>query len=84
MYGWFSILVCLLLTYVNYLAGIIYTFVVTTNNRYADQYEAHELSKYNKEHTDIDIDDKDVGAFYSTIGFVVIIGLIFYFALSFF
>ena len=84
IYGWFSILVCLLLTYINYLAGIIYVFVVTNNNRYADQYEAYELSKYNKEHTDIDIDEKDVGAFYSTIGFVVIIGLIFYFALSFF
>ena len=29
MYGWFSILVCVLLTYMHYLAGIIYAFVIT-------------------------------------------------------
>ena len=84
LYGWFSILVCLLLTYVNYLAGIIYSFVVTINNRYADQYEAYELHRYNKEHTEVEIDDKHWSAFYSTLGFVVIIGLVFYFFLGFF
>ena len=44
--GGFQYLVCLLLTYVNYLAGIIYAFVITTNNRYADQYEAYRIKKY--------------------------------------
>ena len=84
LYGWFSILVCLLLTYVNYMAGIIYTFVVTANNRYADQYEDYEFEKYKKIHTDVKIDKKDSSAFISTLGFTGIIGLVIYFMLSFF
>mgnify|MGYP000359446140 CR=1 FL=1 len=83
IYGWFSILVCLLLTYVNYMAGIIYTFVVTTNNRYADQYEANELDKYNKKVNQEEI-DKDISAFVSSIAFFLIIGVVFYFFLGFF
>lgn len=84
LYGWFSILVCLLLTYVNYFAGIIYAFVVTANNRYADQYELAELTKYEKDHTNVKISKKDSNAFISTLGFVGIIGLVIYFMLSFF
>jgi len=49
MYAWFSIIVCIIITYVNYLAGIIYAVVITSRNRYADQYEnkriMDELSK---------------------------------------
>ena len=45
MYGWFSILVCVLLTYIHYLAGIIYAFIITMHNRYADQYEQYQIKK---------------------------------------
>jgi uncharacterized membrane protein YqaE (UPF0057 family) len=43
VYGWFNILVCIVLTYINYLLGIIYAFVITMRNRYADQYEDRQL-----------------------------------------
>ena len=43
IYGWFNILVCILLTYVNYLVGIIYAIVITMRNRYADQYEDRQM-----------------------------------------
>ena len=43
IYGWFNILICMLLTYVNYLVGIIYAIVITMRNRYADQYEDKQL-----------------------------------------
>ena len=60
------------------------TFVVTANNRYADQYEHVEYQNYKKEHTDVEIDKKDSSAFFSTVGFSGIIGLVIYFMLSFF
>lgn len=43
MYGWFNILVCCILTYINYLLGIIYAFVICMRNRYADQYEDRQM-----------------------------------------
>lgn len=43
IYGWFNILVCILLTYMNYLVGIIYAIVITMRNRYADQYEDKQM-----------------------------------------
>jgi uncharacterized membrane protein YqaE (UPF0057 family) len=43
-YGWFNVIICLALTYIHYLAGIIYAFVITVRNRYADQYEKRELA----------------------------------------
>lgn len=43
-YGWFSVLICVILTYINYMAGIIYAFVITSRNRYADQYEKWEIT----------------------------------------
>ena len=43
LYGWFNMIICMILTYVNFLAGIIYAFVITSRNRYADQYETEQL-----------------------------------------
>jgi uncharacterized membrane protein YqaE (UPF0057 family) len=43
IYGWFNILICMILTYVHYLAGIIYAVVITMRNRYADQYEDRQM-----------------------------------------
>jgi uncharacterized membrane protein YqaE (UPF0057 family) len=43
IYGWFNILVCCILTYINYLLGIVYAFVISTKNRYADQYEDRQI-----------------------------------------
>lgn len=40
--GWFNILLCFILTYISFPLGIVYAFVVTYKNRYADRYEAAE------------------------------------------
>ena len=83
MYGWFNILVCMLLTYVNFLAGIIYAFIITSRNRYADQYEIYQLKKSELLYPPQEA-NQDIKAFASTIGFVVLIGVVFYFCFSFF
>lgn len=44
IYGWFNILVCMILTYIYYLLGIIYAIVITMRNRYADQYEDKQMT----------------------------------------
>ena len=43
IYGWFNILVCIILTYIHYLIGIVYAIVITMINRYADQYEDKQM-----------------------------------------
>ena len=86
IYGWFSIIVCVVITYINYMAGIVYAFVITARNRYSDQYEAKRIS-------DAMADNKnqtpgafvsDSNALFGTCGFVILIGVVFYFFLSFF
>lgn len=42
--GWFTIVLSALVCSVNYPAGILYAFVVTAKNRYADRYE--KMDKY--------------------------------------
>ena len=86
VYGWFSILVCIIITYVNYMAGIVYAFVLTSRNRYADQYEAKNikdaLAQTDNETLEEAIEDST--ALFGTCGFTLLIGLVFYFLLSFF
>jgi uncharacterized membrane protein YqaE (UPF0057 family) len=40
--GWFNILLCFILTYINFPLGVIYALIVTYKNRYADLYEKVE------------------------------------------
>jgi len=72
IYGWFNILVCILLTYINYLVGIVYAFVITMRNRYADQYEDQQMIKALAANPPAQ-QTADINALISTIGFVVII-----------
>lgn len=83
IYGWFNILICMLLTYVHFLAGIIYAFIITSQNRYADQYEMYQLKKFEKIYPPQEAEE-DIKAFASTIGFIVLIVVVFYFFFSFF
>ena len=83
MYGWFSILVCVLLTYIHYLAGIIYAFVITTHNRYADQYEQYQMKKFEQEYNQVEV-EQDMKAFFSTLAFIVIFVSVFIFFFSYF
>ena len=45
LYGWFNVIICFVLTYIHYILGIIYCFIITANNRYADLYEKTEINK---------------------------------------
>jgi len=83
IYGWFSVLVCGLLTYVNFLAGMIYAFVITSKNRYADQYEEYQTklfaNKYPQEEA-----NEDISAFVSTMSLITLIGLFIFFCFRYF
>ena len=46
--GWFSIVLCILLCYFHYAIGIVYAFVITHSNRYADRYEENEWARIQK------------------------------------
>jgi uncharacterized membrane protein YqaE (UPF0057 family) len=83
IYGWFSILVCVLLTYISYLAGIIYAFVITSRNRYADQYEDYQLKKNQITYPDAKAVE-DITALVSSSGFILLLIVIFYLFFSFF
>jgi uncharacterized membrane protein YqaE (UPF0057 family) len=86
LYGWFSVLVCIIITYVNYMAGIIYAFVITARNRYADQYEAQNIKSALAKANNETLSDalKNNTALLGTCGFVLVIGLVFFMMLSFF
>ena len=72
IYGWFSILVCIVITYINFIAGIIYAFVITMRNRYADQYEIQSYSSAIEAYP-LSEAKADLNALFSTIGFILII-----------
>jgi uncharacterized membrane protein YqaE (UPF0057 family) len=86
LYGWFSVLVCIIITYINYMAGIIYAFVLTSRNRYADQYEAHAIAEALGDSNNQTLDETltDSTALIGTCGFVIVLGIIFYLVFSIF
>ena len=78
VYGWFNILVCVILTYINYLLGIVYAFVITMRNRYADQYEDNEMIQALSANPPEEA-TADVNALIGSIGFTIIVmGSIFF------
>ena len=83
LYGWFSILVCIVITYINFIAGIVYAFVITANNRYADQYEAQRIKMSLGESPQEQI-DADIYAFASSLFFIVLNGVFIYFCIGYF
>ena len=61
-YGWVNILIASFLCYLNYFIAIIYAFVITFNNKYADLYiqsERNKLQKFKKELKEEDNIDLD-------------------------
>jgi uncharacterized membrane protein YqaE (UPF0057 family) len=72
IYGWFNILICMLLTYINYLVGIIYAIVITMRNRYADQYEDKqmEIAMANNKPEEV---QADINALVGSLVFVLIL-----------
>jgi len=45
IYGWFNILICFILSYVHLVLGVIYAFVITYRNRYADRFDEMEYKR---------------------------------------
>jgi uncharacterized membrane protein YqaE (UPF0057 family) len=41
--GWMNIIICLILCYIHFLLGILYAFVITFKNKYADHYENKQI-----------------------------------------
>ncbi len=77
IYGWFNILVCVVLTYINYILGIVYAFVITMRNRYADQYEDQQIIMANRNNPP-DEAKADISALTSAVIFCfLILGSIF-------
>jgi len=75
--GWFNIIICLILCYVNYLAGIVYAFVITANNRYADRYERKNIDAIKAQQAEANKEGyKHVTPFYAMILFIVFLLLI--------
>jgi uncharacterized membrane protein YqaE (UPF0057 family) len=76
IYGWFNILVCTVLTYLHFLIGIIYAFVITMRNRYADQYEDNAARDALSKNPNIN-SDADINALIGSICFsAILIGFI--------
>lgn len=72
IYGWFNILVCGVLTYIHFLIGIIYAFVITMRNRYADQYEDNAIIDALANNPPAEA-TADVNALIGSVGFSIII-----------
>ena len=83
LYGWFSIIVCMVITYINFIAGIVYAFIITAKNRYADQYESQCIKKYTAKYPQEEA-NADITAFISSVVFILMLGLVIYFFISYF
>ena len=86
LYGWFSILVCIVITYINFIAGMVYAFVVTARNRYADQYEANNIAiaMSDSNNQTLDAAMTDSSALLGTCGFSILFISVMFLFLSFF
>ena len=43
--GWFNVIICLVLCYINYILGIFYAFIITANSRYSDRFEKRDIEQ---------------------------------------
>ena len=72
IYGWFNILVCMILTYIHYLLGIVYAIVITMRNRYADQYEDKQMEIAMANNPPAQV-QADINALVGSLVFVIIL-----------
>jgi uncharacterized membrane protein YqaE (UPF0057 family) len=72
VYGWFNILVCGVITYIHFLLGIIYAFVITMRNRYADQYEDNAIMQALAKNPPEEA-KADINALIGSVGFSIIL-----------
>jgi uncharacterized membrane protein YqaE (UPF0057 family) len=72
--GYMTILIALLLTYIHFLLGVVYAFVVTSRCRYADYYEKREAKIYGRINDKLKEENK--GSFQETLGLGILFGSI--------
>ena len=72
IYGWFNILVCMILTYIHYLLGIVYAIVITVRNRYADQYEDKQMEIAIANNPPEEV-KADINALIGSLAFIIIL-----------
>ena len=75
--GFMTIIICAILTYANFIIGVIYALLVTSKSRFAQYYEKHEANRYNI----IERELKEKGQhtdFMYIIGFGLIIAVLYF------
>lgn len=72
--GWPSIGICSVLTLFHMFPGIIYAFIVTYDNRYADRYQQKELERIEKAKKERGVNADS--AKYSFVGLVISVSLL--------
>lgn len=81
--GWFSILLCVLLCYINYFLGMIYAFVITSRNRFADRYERRQAFVYGQNKKNNENSEKNSLVYIIAFGIMIgVMGGAFYFILK--
>lgn len=73
--GYMTILIAFFLTYIHFLLGVIYAFVVTSRCRYADYYEKRESKIYERVNKKLKEQDKNL-SYQETIGLGALFGLV--------
>lgn len=87
LYGWFNMLITMILCYVSYPLGIIYAFIITADNRYADRFEKTDIARVKQIQQAARSDDEEEAnmyAFLGTAAFVVLFLVVFITFLSYF
>tara|TARA_B100000902_G_scaffold389974_1_gene438101 strand:+ start:1104 stop:1673 length:570 start_codon:yes stop_codon:yes gene_type:complete len=74
--GWFTIILNLIICSINYPLGIIYAFIVTAKNRYADRYEKMDKFRVWKKREELKLNGGKPKDFTFFVGLAMMIGII--------
>jgi uncharacterized membrane protein YqaE (UPF0057 family) len=82
--GWFNVIICLILCYVNYIIGIFYAFIITANSRYSDRFEKRDIEE-KEENNNRDENNKQWKVIFLVIGtfFFIMFGIMLSSAIKF-
>lgn len=77
LFGWFNILICLVLCYVHYVLGIIYAFIVCVDSRYSDRFERRDISRIRKERQEAGAEEQTFESTYPLLSSIMFILMFF-------
>lgn len=87
LFGWFNVLITMILCYVSYPIGIVYAFIITADNRYADRFERVDINRIKKLQEENRTDDEEKSDRYALLGtasFIILFVVIFISFLTYF